>query len=233
MRTRAAYRDGSWLASLRLVDDRLRRAQRRAKTGDLDDEVALLVEQLRAGALPPKKLRQRAQKGDAAARRAHRLQYAGSRTYTAYRPPRWCEEVTSLDVIGGGWNQGTTFPGTLLPGDRLVPIRVEGKKLLLYGATIIDAIEPVGVYRRRPDARSTAGLGSPSQVVSASPEHALAKRVAPRDLVDAWCYQTPKGEDRPLKHRKDGEVLRHSGMDGVFLLSDATARAVLEFLASS
>ena len=33
---------------------------------------------------------------------------------------------------------------------------------------------------------------------------------APRELVEAWRYQTPKGEDRPLKHVRNGEVLRAS-----------------------
>lgn len=45
------------------MDDELRRAGRQASGGALDDQVALLVEQLRAGALTLDELRARAQPG--------------------------------------------------------------------------------------------------------------------------------------------------------------------------
>lgn len=210
------------------MDETLRRAARRARTGDPDDAAALLVGQLRAGTLTAKKLRQQASKGDEAARAAHRHHFAGARTYTTFRPKG--HDVVSLELVGGGNSRITRVPGTVLPGDRLVPIRVDRRRLLVYGSLVVEDVLPVGKYRRRPDARSLAGHGSPSQVVVGRPECPLRERVAPRKLVEGWCFQTPKGEDRPLANQEDGEVTHYAGMDGVFLLSDATAAAIVAFL---
>jgi hypothetical protein len=52
----------------------------------------------------------------------------------------------------------------------------------------------------------------------------------PRALVEAWRYRKPDGEERPIKYQKDGLVHDIIGMDGIFLLSDATARALVELL---
>jgi hypothetical protein len=168
------------------MDDVLRRAGRQASGGVLDDQVALLVEQLRAGALTLDELRARAQAWDPAARAAYRQQVAGV---------------------------------------RIAPIRHDHERggLWLFGSVLHELVpSDIGAER------------NVQQLAADVIEHPLPPRAAPRALLEAWRYRrTLAGQDRPLRPLEDGKLTRATYVQGRYLLTPETGRAVVEFLAAT
>jgi len=202
------------------MDDELRRARRQASSGALDDQVALLVEQLRAGALTVDELRARAQARDPAARAAHRQQYAGARTYSDYT---WRDDTLAQLFQGAPIHH---FERTFLPGDRIVPIRHDHERggLWIFGSVLLDELVP----------SATGAERNVQQLAAVVVEHPLRPRAAPRALLEAWRYRrTLGGQDRPLRPLEDGKLTRATYVQGRYLLTPETARAVVELLAAT
>jgi hypothetical protein len=215
------------------TDERLRGAERAARLGDESAEVRLVIEQVRSGKLTLKKLRERARKGDPTACAAHRVHQRAARTYTAYLAD-WDKADLGQPFwrLLGGTNARTQYARSVVPGDRLVGIRVQKKMLYLLGSMIVEELPDIDEYKKREGVAPLGETGCNSHVVVGESEHPYALREAPGSLVDSWHFETPKGEPRPIKYKEDGLVLRVMGMDAVYLLSDPTARAVAALLSS-
>jgi hypothetical protein len=119
-------------------------------------------------------------------------------------------------------------------GDVVYPVSVsEGKLLILARVevgevmTVVDFVEMQRAGRIAKVPPETLGWLAPTCTDDAAAAvKSTALRVdcaVPGEMVEKIRMVTPKGEERPIKHVKDGKVIRTAGMDGhYYRLSEKT-----------